>query len=250
MKLPIVDIHNHLLPGVDDGFREVSHSIQAIRAMAENGCRELIFTPHMNPDVYSDESESHFREVYKGFSAMIPESFGIKTSLAAEYMVVQGFEDRAEHPEELLTMPDGSILVEMSYYFRSENMEQALFNLNIAGLKPIIAHPERYLYMSSCLGDFDKFKDIGCRFQMNLASLTGKYGPHSIKILCHLLDEGMYDFVATDLHSNPQLYNILESEPVPKVRRSFEKFLARTGVCGLVDEPASESFLSRLFHRS
>ena len=226
MKLLRRDIHNHLLPGVDDGFQNAESSLKAISRMASCGCREIVFTPHMNPDVYPEESEAHFREVYASFVPQIPPELGIRTHLAAEYMVVNGFEERAEHPEELLTFPDGGILVEMSYFFRSGNLEQTLFELNMAGLNPILAHPERYLYMAGSLRDFEKFQDTGCRFQMNFASVSGKYGPESIKILSHLLDEGMYSFVATDLHSNVQLESILESVPHKKIRKSFEKFLA------------------------
>ena len=226
MKLLQKDVHCHLLPGVDDGFRYAESSLRAISRMAENGCREIIFTPHMNPDIYPEESEEHFREVYASFVPRIPEEWGVKTSLAAEYMVVKDFEQRAEHPETLLTWPDGSILVEMSYYFRSTNLEETLFQLNMAGLRPVLAHPERYIYMSGRLGDFEKFQDIGCRFQMNFASLTGKYGKESVKILSHLLDEGMYSFVATDLHSNEQLESLLSSKPLLKLRRKFERFLS------------------------
>jgi|GEM_PF-5260894 Capsular polysaccharide biosynthesis protein len=181
----------------------------------------------MNPDVYPDESEAHFRQVYDSFVPLIPEELGVKTSLAAEYMVVPDFEQRAAHPESLLTWPDGSILIEMSYFFRSNNLEQTLFELNMAGLNPILAHPERYLYMVKSLKDFEKFQDMGCRFQMNFASATGKYGPDSVKILSHLLDHGMYSFIATDLHSNMQLESLIEGSPVRKIRRSFEKFLQK-----------------------
>lgn len=179
----------------------------------------------MNPDVYPEESESHFREVYDSFSKMIPEEWGVKTSLAAEYMVVNGFEERASRPGELLTWPDGTILVEMSYFFRSRNFESSLFELGLAGLKPVVAHPERYLYMADCLGDFEKWKDMGCRFQLNLVSLSGKYGKDSVKIMKHLLEEGMYDFVSSDLHTLPQLESILGGEPVWKVRRLYRKFV-------------------------
>lgn len=179
----------------------------------------------MNPDVYPGETEDHLKRVYEDFVPRIPKEWGVSTSLAAEYMVVSGFEERASRPEELLIYPDGSILVEMSYYFRSENIEKALFALNLAGLRPILAHPERYLYMSDCLEDFKRFKEIGCRFQMNFASVTGKYGPDSIKIMKYLLGRGMYDFVATDLHSIHQLESILGATPVWKVRWPVRKFL-------------------------
>lgn len=214
MKLAERDIHNHLLPGVDDGFRHTSDSLKAIERMVSAGCRNFIFTPHMNPDVYPDINEMRHREVYEEFSNKIPEGWNVRTSLAAEYMIVNGFEERvSSRADELLKYEDGSILVEMSYYFRSPNLEQTLFELNMAGLKPILAHPERYVYMVSSLGDFDRIADMGCRFQMNLMSVTGKYGTDSLVILNYLLKRGLYSFTATDLHSLTQLDGILNFRP-------------------------------------
>ena len=203
------DIHNHLLPGVDDGFRRAEDSLAAIKRMADMGCKEIVLTPHMNPDVYPDESEAHFREVYKDLTAQIPAEWGVKTWLAAEYMVVKDFQNRAAD-KELLTYEDGSILIEMSYYFKSENIEETVFALNTEGHQPILAHPERYLYMSDKLREFDRLKDMGCRFQMNRLSLSGIYGGESLKIMDYLLSRGMYDFMATDLHTISQLDKLAE----------------------------------------
>ena len=174
--------------------------------MAAEGCRELVFTPHMNPDVYPGMSEEDFRRVYDAFVPKIPKELCIRTQLGAEYMVVKDFEKRVEnHPETLLTFDDGSILIEMSYYFRSQNLEETVFQLGLAGLRPIIAHPERYGYMAGCLKDFDRLRDMGCRFQLNLMSITGIYGPSSIKIARYIAKKGWYDFTATDLHTLGQL---------------------------------------------
>lgn len=214
MKLPVKDIHCHLLPGVDDGFQHASDSLNALSRMAESGCRELVFTPHLNPDVYPGVAESRHREVYEVFREQIPAELGVTTSLAAEYMVVNGFEDRvSSRADELLTYSDGSILVEMSYYYRSKNLEQVLFELNMAGLNPILAHPERYLYMADSLSDFDRIVEMGCRLQMNIMSLTGTYGRQSLCILDYLLKRDMYSFIATDLHSLNQLDRILAYKP-------------------------------------
>lgn len=202
------DIHNHLLPGVDDGFRKAEDSLKAVRLMAENGVKEIVFTPHMNPELFAGQTEAHLREVYADFSARIPAEWGVKTSLAAEYMCIKDFEQRASDPE-LLTYEDGSVLVEMSYYYRSPNFETALFELVMAGKKPIVAHPERYLYMADCLSDFDRMVEMGCRFQMNYMSLSGVYGPESLKILKYLKERGYYRFAATDLHTCHQLDKIL-----------------------------------------
>ena len=214
MRIAVRDIHNHLLPGVDDGFRHRQDSLSAIRKMAEAGCRELVFTPHMNPDVYPDMNEDTLRQVYDEFRPLIPAELDVTTSLAAEYMVVNGFEERAaSEADRLLTYPDGSILIEMSYYFASQNLRQTIFELNMAGLKPILAHPERYLYMAQTLSEFDRIVEMGCRLQMNFMSLTGTYGPDSLKILEYLLKRGLYSFVATDLHSLSQLDKILSYRP-------------------------------------
>lgn len=212
MHLQPKDIHNHLLPGVDDGFRSTNSTLHAIHAMVDAGCHDIVFTPHMNPDVYPDKSENDFRKAYAELTPLIPAEWGVTTALAAEYMVVKDFEQRAEKPETLLTYPDGSILIEMSYYFRSSNIEDAIFNLKLAGLKPILAHPERYLYMVDSLSEFDHWHEMGCRFQMNLMSLTGAYGAGSLHILSYLLKKGWYDFAATDLHSTQQLQRILDSK--------------------------------------
>lgn len=222
------DIHNHLLPGVDDGFRNAEDSLRAIQTMVQNGVREIVFTPHMNPDVYPNESEAHFREVFANFLPQVkailpsPSGEGHGVRLAAEYMIVKDFERRVtDHPDELLTYPDKSILIEMSYMYRSRNFEDVIFELNMAGFKPIIAHPERYLYMADQLGDFDRWVDMGARLQMNYLSLTGQYGEASMKILNHLLKHNLYSFVATDLHSNAQLDRILTTKVDSKLLKQI-----------------------------
>ena len=210
------DIHNHLLPGVDDGFRNAEDSLRAIQTMVANGVREIVFTPHMNPDVYPGESESHFREVFSTFQPQVTSAVSLQPSaihLAAEYMVVKDFERRVtDHADQLLTYPDGSILIEMSYMYRSRNFEDVIFELGMAGITPIVAHPERYLYMADQLADFDHWVDMGAKLQMNYLSLTGQYGEASMRILTHLLKHGLYSFVATDLHSLSQLDRILTTK--------------------------------------
>lgn len=90
MRIRAVDIHNHLLPGVDDGFATAEESLEAIRRLLEAGVGELVFTPHINPDVYPGNDEDRMRRVYEEFRPLLPE--GVKTSLAAEYMICADFE--------------------------------------------------------------------------------------------------------------------------------------------------------------
>lgn len=214
MKLSPFDIHNHILPGVDDGFGNAADSLEAMKRMVESGCRDFVFTPHLNPEVFPNVDENKLKAAYDSFVPSIPAEWGVKTALAAEYMVVGGFEERiASAPEELLVFPDGSILIEMSYSFRSINLEKVIFELNMVGFRPVLAHPERYTYLAGRTDYFDKLQDIGCRFQLNLLSATGAYGPASLKIMRYLLWHGMYSFVSSDLHSLAQLDRILSYKP-------------------------------------
>lgn len=224
MHLNPLDIHNHLLPGVDDGFTTVKDSLEAIRGLSAAGVGELVFTPHINPDVYPGNDEDRMRRVYEEFRPLLPE--GVKTSLAAEYMICADFEnDIAKRAGGLLCYEDRSILVEMSFLFGSPNLDKSLFELQMAGFKPILAHPERYLYMADRLEDFDRLHENGCRFQLNYISFAGVYGRDSVKIIRYLARRGYCDFVATDLHSIHQLERILSSNPAFLLRKPFTKFL-------------------------
>ena len=224
MQLKYLDIHNHLLPGVDDGFGSVEESLEAIRGLSAAGVKEIVFTPHINPDVYPGNDEGRMRRAYGEFLPLLPD--GVKTSLAAEYMICSGFEkDVAKRAGELLCYEDRSILVEMSFLFRSPNLENALFELQMAGFNPILAHPERYLYMVDCLEEFDRLHENGCRFQLNYISFAGVYGWGSVKIIRYLARRGYCDFVATDLHSVHQLECILSANPALLLRKPFSRLL-------------------------
>lgn len=212
LQVNSTDIHNHLLPGVDDGFRTEEESLEAIRILSEAGVKEFVFTPHINPDVFPDGNEGKMRLAYEKFLPLLPSE--LKTSLAAEYMICGGFEENvAKRSGSLLCYGDKSILVEMSLFYRSQNLESALFELQMAGFKPILAHPERYLYMTGCLEEFDRLHENGCRFQLNYISFTGAYGLGSMRIIRYLIKRGYCDFIATDLHSLAQLDKILTGRP-------------------------------------
>jgi tyrosine-protein phosphatase YwqE len=114
----------------------------------------------------------------------------------------------------------------MSYLAPSPNLDQVIFDLRLAGLQPIIAHPERYNYYHHNFEAYKKMKDSGCWFQVNLLSLAGYYGKHIKKAGEKLIAEGMIDLVGTDMHhmnhmnatkafaSHKDLYKILKDVPL------------------------------------
>ncbi len=206
------DWHCHLLPGVDDGVQDISDSVQILRAMKASGITTVVHTPHFNPEIFVSNTEERIREAFARYLEALPSDCldGMDIRLAGEYMVVDGFEER--NMSELLQIEPGKVMIEMSYMYPSATIEQTLFNIGMAGLTPVIAHPERYLYYSGNMDTFERFADMGAQFQLNLLSLSGCYGPASVRILEYLLGRGMYSYVGTDTHTPHHFRNIAELE--------------------------------------
>lgn len=195
------DYHCHLLPGVDDGVDEMKASVQILQHMNEMGVHDVVLTPHINPEIYPGNTEQSLRERFGWFMSELPNSVSesMHITLGGEYMLVGGFEQR--NPKDLLQMDSGKVLVEMSYYYISPVIEKAIFNLMMAGITPVIAHPERYVYLADSLSTLDRYHDMGATFQLNLFSLSGIYGPGSIRILEYLKQKGWYSYMGSDTHS-------------------------------------------------
>lgn len=195
------DCHCHLLPGVDDGARSMDDAVAALSAMVEAGIESVVLTPHFHPGINSEISEAMLQKRYQEFLKELPENLKekMKFSLGAEYMVVDDFEKR--DMKSLLQFEEGKVLIEMSYLFGSLNMEETIFAIRSEGLQPVIAHPERYLYLSDKLERLERYHDMGAAFQLDLLSLPGSYGRESVKIMEWLFKKGWYTYFGTDAHN-------------------------------------------------
>lgn len=204
------DWHCHLLPGVDDGVKNISDSERILREMKAAGITTVVHTPHFNPEIFVSNTEPAIRDAFSRYLEALPEDCteGMDLRLAGEYMVVDGFENR--NMSELLQIEPGKVLVEMSYMYPSATIEQTLFNICMAGLTPVIAHPERYLYYADKLEQYDRFSDMGAEFQLNLLSLSGCYGPGSVRIMEYLFRKGFYRYAGTDTHTPMHFSNITD----------------------------------------
>lgn len=203
----LTDSHSHILPGVDDGVKTMEESLNILRTYEERGIREVWFTPHIMEDVPNTTADLSAR-----FEAFQKEYDGpIALHLAAEYMLDYGFEKRL-HERDLLFHGDGHILVETSYLEPPMGLDNMLFNIQAAGFTPILAHPERYLYMD--MKKYPEFKKLGILFQLNWGSLGGLYGHHVQDRALYLLKEGMYDMSGSDIHSRRmfRFYDSIEIE--------------------------------------
>ena len=173
-----VDIHSHLLPGIDDGAKDLENAIALIEKMSSFGIKNFITTPHILGDLYPNTPEIIKSKLQEVQEALVKRNFtDITITAAAEYMLDEQFAVILEK-EEILTLKDNLVLVEMSYFSPPINLYDILFQLQLKGYKPILAHPERYNTYHNNFKEYYKLKRAGCLFQLNLLSLTEHYGKH------------------------------------------------------------------------
>lgn len=200
-----VDWHCHILPGVDDGVQTMDEALHILAAYERLGIREVWLTPHImedipNPTARLRERFAELLATYKG---------NVVLNLAAENMLDKLFEERLEQGDLLPLGKDGKhLLVETSYFNPPMGLDDILRCIQAKGYYPLLAHPERYIYMEE--NDYVRLKSMHIKFQLNLFSLMDLYGKEVRKRAKELQSKGMYDYIGTDLHRIAVLNNLLE----------------------------------------
>ncbi len=215
-----VDIHSHILPGIDDGAKSLEESLRLLDQIEELGFSKIYGTPHTYPGLYDNTNETirnSFEKLQKSYNNSINVEF------ASEYMLDESLIKKA-NDKTLLTIKDNFVLVEMSFISAPNHLFEIIFNIQLNGYKPIIAHPERYRFYFNDISNLYKLKDIGCYFQINLLSLTGHYGGDISRFSDKLLKENLIDFAGSDFHSTNhimQIDNFIKINEVEKVKQVF-----------------------------
>ena len=196
----LCDIHNHLLPGIDDGSKNIKTSSEMLHAFEALGFSSTIPTPHIYKELYPNTPET-----IKNAFDLLKQQKELENSItinsyAAEYMVDEIFMKNLEQSSPLLLLNDTYILLEINFFGKTTMLKSACFSLFKKNITPILAHPERY-YLIKDISEYENLKNQGFYFQLNALSLMGQYGPEVKQKAEKLLKEGLYDFVATDAHS-------------------------------------------------
>ncbi|MBK5269705.1 MAG: histidinol phosphatase [Bacteroidia bacterium] len=194
------DIHSHLIPGIDDGSPDIETSLELIRGMMDLGYTKLVTTPHVMWDMYKNERADVLEKLELLRSALKEAGLDIEINTAAEYFLDDHVADLIKKNEPLLTISGNMVLVEFSMAQPSMNLKDILFDLQMHGYQPVLAHPERYIYMEHSINFYEELKDIGCFFQLNLLSLGGYYGKSVHGLAQYLIKKEYYDLVGSDLH--------------------------------------------------
>ncbi|MBW7868959.1 MAG: capsular biosynthesis protein [Brumimicrobium sp.] len=195
-----VDMHSHLIPGIDDGAKDMDNTMELLRKFSELGYQKVITTPHIYWDYYKNTSEIILEGLQKVRERVEQEQLPIQVEAAAEYFFDAHFLDLIDN-DEILTFGDKYVLFELPFLVEPYNVDQLIFLLLGKGYKPIMAHFERYLYYhSKTLAMAEDFRRRGVAIQLNLLSLTGHYG-ESVRHQAELMiEKNLVDFVGTDCH--------------------------------------------------
>lgn len=188
-----IDRHSHILFGVDDGIATLEDSLKVLSFMESVGVKELWCTPHIMED--SPNTTEFLRERFQQLQDAY--TGNIRLHLAAEYMLDNLLESRFKSGD-LLTMEDNTVLVETSTWNPPTNFYQILRDLQRAGYRPLLAHPERYRYLE--LKDYEKIIKLGVHLQLNLGSIVDYYGETAAEKAQYLLQKGWYSDIGSDCH--------------------------------------------------
>ncbi len=193
------DLHSHILPGIDDGSKSIEESLAMLQAMSDLGYQKVITTPHVMADLYRNSSVTIRDKLAILQEAAKNADIPIEIEAGAEYYLDEELIHRLRS-DDLLTISDRYVLFETSYSAKPINFEEAIFEMGAKGYKPILAHPERYRYITDPHGMYDRIKELGVFFQIDINSLGGHYGKQAKDLAWYLCEHGMVDFLGSDAH--------------------------------------------------
>jgi len=203
-----VDIHNHILPGIDDGAQTLDDSLNILKGFRDLGIRNFVATPHIMQNYYPNTPATIGKSLNLLQAGLLKNNWkDISIEAAAEHMIDANFDSLLEK-KEVMPLRKNYLLVEMSYLQPPLNFEEAIEKTKSHGYAPILAHPERYGFLHPQIRKYFKYKEKGMLFQMNLLSLGNYYGNAVPKMVHKLLEEGLIDFAASDLHNITQLQSL------------------------------------------
>ncbi|MDZ4821902.1 MAG: CpsB/CapC family capsule biosynthesis tyrosine phosphatase [Flavobacteriales bacterium] len=198
-SLVATDMHSHLIPAIDDGAVTMEDSLRLIKSMHAMGYRKFITTPHIFSGVHDNSPQTILPGLEKVRDEIRRQNLDIEIYAAAEYYLDEQFEELIKR-NELLTFGNNYVLFEISFLAEPQSLGRAVFNMQLNGYRPILAHPERYEFWHTEFSKYESLYEKGVLLQLNTNCLTGHYGPAVKKMSERLIDAGLISLVGSDCH--------------------------------------------------
>lgn len=195
-----VDMHSHLIPGIDDGSKSMDETIAMLAKFESLGFEKVITTPHIMSDYFRNTPEIILGGLEKVRDELKHLNLKIELEAAAEYYYDETLMMKLKNKEKLLTFGDNYVLFEFSFHSEPSQIEALFFEMITQNYKPVLAHFERYVFLHGSIDKAKEWRSKGVNIQLNYNSLFGHYGPEVQKQARALVDSGEIDFVSTDCH--------------------------------------------------
>jgi len=218
-----VDVHSHVLPGVDDGAKNAAESIHLLRGLKNLGFEHCIATPHISQEHYPNTPRT-IKDSRSCLTSALEGSPDINVSCsAAEYLLDEYFLEKIK-AQELLTLPGNRVLFELPFASPPHNLKEVIFSMHLEGYTPVLAHPERYRYWSRHPKKWSQLLALGCEMQINILSLVGYYGKTVRKTAYEILNHHKISFLGTDCHHDKHLKALQAGLKDRKLAKTLKTF--------------------------
>ena len=200
-----VDIHSHLIPGIDDGCKTIEDSLSILESLKKAGISKVITTPHIAKEFYPNTPEIIRKGLADVRKALESASIDIQLEAAAEYYMDEHLLKMLKDDEPLLTFGDNLLLFETPFMNKPPFFDEVVFEMLSRGFTPVFAHPERYQY---CFDDRDflvKLKEKKVKLQVNSGSLIGYYSRPIQKMAHWMMKNQLIDYLGSDIHNRKHL---------------------------------------------
>jgi protein-tyrosine phosphatase len=195
----LTDIHSHLLPGLDDGVKDFDEALLLIKRLRDAGYKKLVTTPHIMSDTYRNDPVMIQNKLKELILFLAENKIDIKIEAAAEYYLDTWLINEVTESRRLLTFGDNYLLFEMNYMTEPYQLKDFIFKVITQGYKPVLAHPERYQFMT-----LEKAEDLhhrGVLLQVNILSFIDHYSKPVRMFANQLVERGWVNFLGSDCHS-------------------------------------------------
>ena len=199
------DLHSHLLPGLDDGAATMEDSLAMLQTFQDLGFKRVITTPHVLEGHYNNTPEVIAAKLAEVRTAITEAGLTIHIDAGAEHFCDEGFTKKLLNKLPLLTFSDNYLLFETPFLNEPVNLKELIQEMLLQGYKPILAHPERYAWLTGNWEKTKQYHETGVFFQVNALSLIGQYDKPAQKMAEKLIDNEMLHFIGSDCHKMKHL---------------------------------------------
>ena len=202
----MIDIHTHILPGIDDGSKSFEHSILMAKEAQSAGFTDIITTSHYMTNVYEADTKTRIELIEKYRELLENKNINIKIYNGSEIYFSDDFPELIINGVIPTLAESNYVLFELPLQSKITYVESTIFKLRNMGYIPIIAHPERYVVVQNDIKLATNWIESGALLQLNYGSAIGFYGRHAKKTFYKLLKENMVTFLGSDNHRTDQIY--------------------------------------------